>query len=381
MRKYEQVQARGADRRFPVHVLLGAEAVLARMIREHTISKQYTPLQLQDIPRTRSSQPVSIDDSETTSNDQNVTAGSDFTLTSADRQPWSPASLTAATDGLMAARWAFRFLELGSEQIIEAWITHFERLTMLTIHTPAQLTTLWMIASWKLCIDMRGGRPFDASATSLLHDSAWWKVQLLSAAQRPQIEQQYIPQGPGQGIKRPPSLSSSGPPPTLKLSRSERFRTTKVELGLAKPRPEQDKCKKFNLGTCRRTSCQYVHSCRKCGKPGHGTSTCWWNQDASAKETVGNKAKDKGKDKQVNLPEHRGDLSRASPQLGKQPLPNSTMTERSATTYHPPQTTRRPSQSSCTAERPSWPHAANETHWALSQQGQASNGVSNTLHQ
>jgi len=33
-------------------------------------------------------------------------------------------------------------------------------------------------------------------------------------------------------------------------------------------------CNQFNMGECRSSSCRYRHTCKKCGQPGHGQSTC-----------------------------------------------------------------------------------------------------------
>ncbi len=45
IRKYEMIQLNGVDRVFPSEILLGAEAVLARLLREHTSSKTVHPAQ------------------------------------------------------------------------------------------------------------------------------------------------------------------------------------------------------------------------------------------------------------------------------------------------------------------------------------------------
>ena len=46
-------QLNGVDRLFPSEILLGAEAVLARLLHEHTSSKHYTPLKLGEVLQAR----------------------------------------------------------------------------------------------------------------------------------------------------------------------------------------------------------------------------------------------------------------------------------------------------------------------------------------
>ena len=53
IKKYTSVQLHGVDREFPSTQLLGAESVLARLLHEHTSSKQYTPLKLGEILQAR----------------------------------------------------------------------------------------------------------------------------------------------------------------------------------------------------------------------------------------------------------------------------------------------------------------------------------------
>ena len=46
---YESVKINGENRKFPAHLLLGAEEVLARMVHEHQTSKIFTPVRLGEI--------------------------------------------------------------------------------------------------------------------------------------------------------------------------------------------------------------------------------------------------------------------------------------------------------------------------------------------
>ena len=46
---YESVTINGQPRKFPAHLLLGAEEVLARMVHEHQTSKIFTPVRLGEI--------------------------------------------------------------------------------------------------------------------------------------------------------------------------------------------------------------------------------------------------------------------------------------------------------------------------------------------
>lgn len=54
VKAYNEIQLNGRDRSFPVAELLGSECVVARMWREHNVSKLYTPVGLGEIIQRRS---------------------------------------------------------------------------------------------------------------------------------------------------------------------------------------------------------------------------------------------------------------------------------------------------------------------------------------
>ena len=91
----------GQRRRFPTHVLLGAEEVLARMWHEHTTSKLYTPASLVEILARRTYQ---------ASGEVNPHAVRRASATTEEKE-WTPRTLIAVLDGLESVRW------LGSSSV------------------------------------------------------------------------------------------------------------------------------------------------------------------------------------------------------------------------------------------------------------------------
>lgn len=54
MKRYKSIQLDGRDPSFPVHELMGAETILAKMWHELSVSKNLSPIFLGDILQKRS---------------------------------------------------------------------------------------------------------------------------------------------------------------------------------------------------------------------------------------------------------------------------------------------------------------------------------------
>lgn len=102
-KRYKSIQLDGRDRSFPVHELMGAETILAKMWHELNVSKNFSPSFLGDILQKRSF---------TASGDVNPWAkikskkrattlsDSEHHLITTDEQSWSPKSLLSIIDGI-----------------------------------------------------------------------------------------------------------------------------------------------------------------------------------------------------------------------------------------------------------------------------------------
>jgi hypothetical protein len=89
--------------------------------------------------------------------------------------------------------------------------------------------------------------------------------------------------------------------PNKKAKHQQRARDTTTWTDFSKTTSKEE-CKKFNLGTCNKTTCIYRHICSLCHKEGHNAIGCWFNKDnADAKggkpagKPAGKEPKGKGK--------------------------------------------------------------------------------------
>ena len=306
IRKYEQIQLNGEDRSFPAEVLLGAESVLARVLHEHLTSKQYTPLKLGELLQSRAyTSSGQVNNMAQRPKKQKFAIDSENMLSTVCEEPWTPATHTAVTDGLTAAKWAYIFCELGTEGAVTRWIDHFEKITRQQNRTAYQVNALWMHAAWKVAIAMRAGKAFDLATADLLKDTAWWQEQYLMFNTTPNTRNQYEKGGSsGKGWQRQNREYSPE-----KSTRSSQWQGKPAKTVWPKPiKEKEDKtnqwaseeieaCKKYNIGTCNKDSetCSYAHKCSACGKFGHSAVGCWWKD--TEKEDKGNKGNKGGKAK------------------------------------------------------------------------------------
>ncbi len=164
IQNYESQQIGGCDRTFPTNELLGAESVLARIHHEVTVSKLFTPVQLGEILQKRtfqaSGEPNVLAKKEsksttfTVSNDQ---------LVASEEQVWQPRSLLAILDGLSSIRWAYILLQVGPEKSVHSFFDWAIKLARSRPQKPDQLNQWWVTVSWKLALELRGGKTWESN--------------------------------------------------------------------------------------------------------------------------------------------------------------------------------------------------------------------------
>ena len=171
IQRYEAQQIGGADRTFPTQELLGAESVLARIHHELTVSKLFTPVSLGEILQRRtfqaSGEPNSLAKKEskpttfTVTNDQ---------LVATEEQQWQPRSLLAILDGLSSIRWAYVLLSMGPEQSVHSFFDWTVKLVRSRPQKTDQLHQWWTTISWKLALELRGGKTWDEATGPIQRD-------------------------------------------------------------------------------------------------------------------------------------------------------------------------------------------------------------------
>ena len=168
---YQSQQIDGQDRVFPVQELLGTETVIARVLHEHETSKSYTPVLLGELISIRTFQ-ANGEPNPLAKRERNVTK---LTLTgeqlvAAPEEPWQPRSVLAILDGLASIRWCYILCKLGTEQAVHAFFDWLVRLVRSRPQKTDQLAQFWMTVSWKLALEMRGGRTFTEATAVIMKD-------------------------------------------------------------------------------------------------------------------------------------------------------------------------------------------------------------------
>lgn len=168
---YQSQQIGGQDRVFPVQELLGTETVIARVLHEHETSKNYTPVLLGELISIRTFQangePNPLAKRERSATKLTLTGEQ---LVATPEEPWQPRSVLAILDGLMSIRWCFILCKLGTEQAIHAFFDWLVRLVRSRPQKTDQLAQFWMTVSWKLALEMRGGRTFMEATALIMKD-------------------------------------------------------------------------------------------------------------------------------------------------------------------------------------------------------------------
>ena len=116
---------------FPTRRLAGADAVLARIYHEHTVSKAYTPLMLGEI--LAASTWTSADElnklaaggREASGGALHVVAGA--VVATEVKKAWEPRGVMAFIDGLEAVRLAWILTGLGEEEDVDAYIAWWDK--------------------------------------------------------------------------------------------------------------------------------------------------------------------------------------------------------------------------------------------------------------
>lgn len=144
------------DRIFPTQELLGGEAILARALWEHEVSKQHTPLALGELLQQRTFQ---------ANGEPNPLSKRDRTSTML-----TPRSVLSILDGLAAVRWAYVLIKIGSEQSIHAFYDWLVRLARSRPQKTDQFGQFYTTTSWKLVLEMRSGKTFEEVTAILMRD-------------------------------------------------------------------------------------------------------------------------------------------------------------------------------------------------------------------
>eukprot|EP00435_Cladocopium_sp_Y103_P035752 s1402_g9.t1 len=171
IQEYQSKQVDGEDRIFPTQELLGAEAILARVIHENEHSKLFTPVLLGEIIASRTfaatGEPNPLAKKEKSTTKLSLVGDQ---LTAEKEEPWTPRSVLAILDGLNSIRWCFILCKMGTEQSVHAFFDWMTRLVRSRPNKTDQLAQFWLSTSWKLALEMRAGKTFAETTAMLMKD-------------------------------------------------------------------------------------------------------------------------------------------------------------------------------------------------------------------
>ena len=171
IRNYESQQIQGQDRTFPIQEVIGADQTLARIHHELHTSKLFTPVGLGEILQKRtfqaSGEPNPLNRREkpattfTVSNEQ---------LVAMEDTPWQPRSMLSILDGLASLRWAYILIGMGPEPSVRLFFDWLVKLVRSRPQKTDQLGQFWTTTSWKLAMELRGGKAWDEAVQPIMRD-------------------------------------------------------------------------------------------------------------------------------------------------------------------------------------------------------------------
>ncbi|CAE7364819.1 Dnmt3b [Symbiodinium sp. CCMP2592] len=179
--RYNGVLLNGQKRIFPERELLGAESVVARVLHEHRVTKQYSPIQLGEILQRRSFQSngeVNPLAKRSRSTRLSVEDGVLLEEPHAE-EDWVPRGSLSTMDGLNSIRWCYVLCELGPELEIHEYFDSMVRKSRLRNNQVQRFKAYFEQASWRLCARLRANHTWKEAAQEIMSDVAAFQEAML----------------------------------------------------------------------------------------------------------------------------------------------------------------------------------------------------------
>ena len=91
-------------------------------------------------------------------------------LIATEEQTWQPRSLLAILDGLASVKWAYILLQIGPEKSVISFFDWAIKLARSRPQKTDQLNQWWTTISWKLALELRGGRTWEEAVGPIQRD-------------------------------------------------------------------------------------------------------------------------------------------------------------------------------------------------------------------
>ena len=268
---------------FPQQLLIGAEAVLARLIYEKTESLHFTPLALGEILKVRAFSATGdvnplLARAEKPKPMKITQTDGEAHLALGDPE-YTPKTIWSIIDGLDAVKWAYVFAGYALDEVAETWVSRFSQLARAKSGRLDMIKSLYDGASWRLVTAMRGGSTFGDATKNILDDTAWFR----------DFQERFIDRNTRQQRDRSASRSRSPKRATRAAAAKGGAKGTGKGAAGAGNAARWDKawwthssknveyCRNFQFGTCQLSGkCpnNFLHCCAKCGEGGHGAAKC-----------------------------------------------------------------------------------------------------------
>ena len=256
---YETLVVDGRNRRFPAHLLLGAEKTLGRMVAEKK-SGLYTALPLGEILFSRHFTASKQVNPYSSSTKPEVTtklfASEDGTLSKVARTIPEPQRLVTMLDAFEANKFAFIFARWGPNAGVGEYFSFWEDLTRDNPSRFAQIRMYWKKASWEMAMALRSGKTFSQAAAEVTTTQA--KQDAMSRWVPPDRPTKGYEKGAEKGKKGDHKGAGKGKPgrPSPYWSQTQ----TQPNSWAQQPQQSCQQCRLFAAGYCKfGASCKFAH--------------------------------------------------------------------------------------------------------------------------
>ena len=182
LEKYNSVLLHGERRDdFPERELLGAEAIVARVLDEHRRTKLYSPVGLGEILSRRSFQSNGEVNPLSKKSRSTKLLVEDGVLKEDAQQDdeWQPKGSLSVMDGLNSIRWCFILCEVGPEKWVHNYFDTMIKRSRTQSNKVASFKTYFEQASWRLCAALRANRTWKEASLEILADVASYQEAML----------------------------------------------------------------------------------------------------------------------------------------------------------------------------------------------------------
>jgi hypothetical protein len=309
-------------RKFPLHLIEGADHTLARLHHEHTVSRQYTPLPLAEIIKARAyNSDGSVNIKVLQQHKESLFKIDGKHLTVEQTCPtfeYLEGDRWTLFDASEANAFAWKICGYGTDEAIDRLQVWLQKLVRDFSVSPKAFNYVYTSLSYRVAFALRAGTPLEDVITEVVADKEWLadqKTHAMPGASKPpqqqqqqQHQQQQQQQQRQQNQRRERSRSHGRDDNRDKRPRGRgKGKGTDDARGAAQGNQNRDRgaqqqrpqargrsrshggteiCKKFNEGRCSRTApgekaihgvtaCKYSHECTACGRRcGRGAADC-----------------------------------------------------------------------------------------------------------